>query len=715
LSKQVRSEYFNLELLLFNALHDLSMALTRVPIQERNKVLREQLHNIDDNIIRGLYFPLLPAAATAHTHYKVLRLLPDDCWTLASRDKAPFLMHVEVAYSVPEGSTTAAGVTGAAALAPPPLAPHAGPGAASPSVTTGPPATKAGGNVPGAISMFANDIYTVYKPNAEIMRDAMQLAGISIGGGFAASSAAGTGAAAASGAGTPNTAPNIVELAGGSGVAPSSKVSESAVVKGEATAAAKVTAAAIAHMKDAVTSPTATTPNVRSPAGGGTDSGSSVAQQKSPPPPPTLVGSLAANPAANVQANGLNIVSDDPERAAEQEEATAGHSSREDSEEHAGETTAGGRAKAASVSPVGGHSSGSKTNAQGNSMARSRSATEVLRAGETEAIAVAATAGSSAVNSAATASERHFVIEGQGPSSPSLGQILTSSKPSSSSMSPQPPASSPTAAAAAAAAIAPPPQSSPAPPNGGAPQHAASCSALVSSSGSGVVSKPLRTVPQPNPFRPRRSPMYPTGPTLCDAPFATLSAAFGESFLAKKQRVYASSPFAATHAPPRWDVVSVIFKGGDDLRQEVLAMQFIASFDRIWRAAHLPLWLRPYAVVCTSADSGLIETIPDAVSVDSLKKRLWPNWTCLTDFFAAYFGGAELAHIIEGAEEFNRKYPQTTGMVTYQTALRNFVESMAAYSIISFLLQVKDRHNGMQQSKANANRQEFASGDAERN
>jgi len=208
--------------------------------------------------------------------------------------------------------------------------------------------------------------------------------------------------------------------------------------------------------------------------------------------------------------------------------------------------------------------------------------------------------------------------------------------------------------------------------------------------------------PPTQPFRPRRCAAYPTGPTLCDVDFIVLDRAFGESFAAKRRRIQRNSPFMhledggeknqSAKASHQWGLVSVIFKAGDDLRQEILAMQLIDAFDRVFRAAKLPLSLRPYSVVLTSPDSGLIETIPDAVSVDSLKKRLQPKFTCLADFFAAYFGGAELLRLVESEERVEEILP--SGIVSYQVALRNYVESLAAYSIVTYLLAIKDRHNG---------------------
>lgn len=117
-----------------------------------------------------------------------------------------------------------------------------------------------------------------------------------------------------------------------------------------------------------------------------------------------------------------------------------------------------------------------------------------------------------------------------------------------------------------------------------------------------------------------------------------------------------------------WDLKCVIVKGGDDLRQELLASQLIRQFKVIFENAGLPLWLRPYEILVTGANSGIIEYVNDTCSVDSLKRKFGVE--SISTIFNVVFAD----YIFE--------------------AKKNFIESHAAYSLISYLLQVKDRHNG---------------------
>lgn len=48
----------------------------------------------------------------------------------------------------------------------------------------------------------------------------------------------------------------------------------------------------------------------------------------------------------------------------------------------------------------------------------------------------------------------------------------------------------------------------------------------------------------------------------------------------------------------------VLVKGGDDLRQELLAGQLVRQFKAIFDEARLPLWLRPYEILVTGSSSG---------------------------------------------------------------------------------------------------------------
>ncbi|KAK2789085.1 phosphatidylinositol-4- kinase [Emmonsiellopsis sp. PD_33] len=116
---------------------------------------------------------------------------------------------------------------------------------------------------------------------------------------------------------------------------------------------------------------------------------------------------------------------------------------------------------------------------------------------------------------------------------------------------------------------------------------------------------------------------------------------------------------------------SAIFKVGDDCRQDVLALQMIAAFRGIFTSVGLDVFVYPYRVTATAPGCGVIDVLPNSISRDMLGREAVNG---LYDYFTSKYGG----------EESTR----------FQEARNNFVKSMAAYSVISYLLQFKDRHNG---------------------
>ena len=115
-------------------------------------------------------------------------------------------------------------------------------------------------------------------------------------------------------------------------------------------------------------------------------------------------------------------------------------------------------------------------------------------------------------------------------------------------------------------------------------------------------------------------------------------------------------------------IKSFIAKANDDLRQESLTMQLLKCFSDIFKKAEIPLKLKTYEIIITSSNSGLIEFIPNTLSIDAIKKKI--NGIDLNFFFRSFFN--------ENFEE----------------AQKNFCESLAGYSLITYILNIKDRHNG---------------------
>ncbi|KAL8803222.1 MAG: hypothetical protein Q9182_003323 [Xanthomendoza sp. 2 TL-2023] len=116
---------------------------------------------------------------------------------------------------------------------------------------------------------------------------------------------------------------------------------------------------------------------------------------------------------------------------------------------------------------------------------------------------------------------------------------------------------------------------------------------------------------------------------------------------------------------------SAIFKVGDDCRQDVLALQMIAAFRGIFNSVGLDVYVYPYRVTATAPGCGVIDVLPNSISRDMLGREAVNG---LYDYFVSKYGAES--------------------SIRFQEARSNFVKSMAAYSLISYLLQFKDRHNG---------------------
>ena len=84
--------------------------------------------------------------------------------------------------------------------------------------------------------------------------------------------------------------------------------------------------------------------------------------------------------------------------------------------------------------------------------------------------------------------------------------------------------------------------------------------------------------------------------------------------------------------------------------------------------------MNTYEIISTGNDSGLVEMVNDSLSLDQLKHKV--DHISLSDFFLHYFGnGNPNSH-------------------SYKQAIKNYISSLAGYSLVCYFLQIKDRHNG---------------------
>ncbi|RKO98162.1 hypothetical protein CXG81DRAFT_4245, partial [Caulochytrium protostelioides] len=154
-----------------------------------------------------------------------------------------------------------------------------------------------------------------------------------------------------------------------------------------------------------------------------------------------------------------------------------------------------------------------------------------------------------------------------------------------------------------------------------------------------------------------------------------------EDFAGKQERLRLVSPYGHCRG---WQIKSVIVKSGADLRQEQFALQLIQEMQRWWQEHDSPAWVHAFKILVISDQSGLVETITNSVSVHSLKKK-----------GVAPPGSPKSSEGLPATllDVFKERYGNPKSR-RFREAQDNFSRSLVGYSIVSYLLQLKDRHNG---------------------
>lgn len=156
----------------------------------------------------------------------------------------------------------------------------------------------------------------------------------------------------------------------------------------------------------------------------------------------------------------------------------------------------------------------------------------------------------------------------------------------------------------------------------------------------------------------------------------------GEDWDKKKLRIKRASVYGHLK---NWDICSVIAKNGDDLPQEAFACQLITIVSNLWKAAKIQAWTKKMRILITSANTGLVETINNAMSIHSIKKSLTEHSIAV--------GDNSKGRIFSLLDYFEKLFGDQNSK-GYKKAQENFARSLASYSILSYIFQIKDRHNG---------------------
>jgi len=130
------------------------------------------------------------------------------------------------------------------------------------------------------------------------------------------------------------------------------------------------------------------------------------------------------------------------------------------------------------------------------------------------------------------------------------------------------------------------------------------------------------------------------------------------------------------NADPNGKALFVIFKSGDDLRQDMLTLQILGIMDKMWSEANLDLQLSPYGCISTGDEVGMIEVVLNSNTTAAITREA---------------GGA--AATLKKSPLADWLHENNPGEREWEAAQERFIKSCAGYCVATYVLGIGDRHN----------------------
>ncbi|CAL9683053.1 unnamed protein product [Knipowitschia caucasica] len=124
------------------------------------------------------------------------------------------------------------------------------------------------------------------------------------------------------------------------------------------------------------------------------------------------------------------------------------------------------------------------------------------------------------------------------------------------------------------------------------------------------------------------------------------------------------------------DSIGIIFKDGDDLRQDMLILQILLIMESIWETESLDLCLLPYGCISTGNRIGMIEIVKDATTIANIQQSVVGSTGAFKDEILCQWLRDKC--ICEDK---------------FQQAVEKFLFSCGGYCVATYVLGIGDRHN----------------------